>query len=367
MRSRSASARSSRRRSRRRRRRPRRPRRRRRRLRRSPARRAPSPTPRNAPAARGGRRVLDAGTVARQDHVRTRGTPGDAGVCRRTLPASRHTRTERVEMRANVQQALGLKPVRGRRFSAVIAALVLGGALAGTVFSAAGGGGAFGQGDGLWSAVSGKLPAAPDGATADVRPERLDAFKLDRRGMEAMLAGAPTAADRPASMEKTGDVVSLPDPKGGFQRFLLGKSDIMAPGLAAKHPDIATFSGKGIDDPNATIHADLSPLGFHASVRTPTGNWYIDPYYHLDQSLYASYFGHDMPAHARGTVGFVERDASGAELSVDRGYYHAGDDVTLSGSGFPGETFVMITVSDPEENFATRTMSVKTDGSGAFE
>ena len=31
--------------------------------------------------------------------------------------------------------------------------------------------------------------------------------------------------------------------------------------------------------PSATIHADLSPLGFHASVRSATGVWYIDPYY----------------------------------------------------------------------------------------
>ena len=75
----------------------------------------------------------------------------------------------------------------------------------------------------------------------------------------------------------------------------------MAPGLQLKHPDIATFSGRGIDDPTATIHADLSPLGFHASVRTPKGDWYIDPYYHLDQSVYASYYGHDVPADGTGT------------------------------------------------------------------
>ena len=42
----------------------------------------------------------------------------------------------------------------------------------------------------------------------------------------------------------------------------------MAPELAALHPDIHTWAGHGIDDPTATIHADLSPLGFHASVRS---------------------------------------------------------------------------------------------------
>ncbi|MFD1050666.1 M12 family metallo-peptidase, partial [Kibdelosporangium lantanae] len=42
------------------------------------------------------------------------------------------------------------------------------------------------------------------------------------------------------------------------------------------------------------VRADLTPMGFHASVRSQRGQWYVDPYYHLDQSLYASYYGHDL-------------------------------------------------------------------------
>jgi hypothetical protein len=119
----------------------------------------------------------------------------------------------------------------------------------------------------------------------------------------------------------------------------------MSPGLAAKHPEITTYSGTGIDDPRATIHADLSPLGFHASVRSSGGAWYIDPYYHLDQSLYASYYGRDLRAPS--SV-FVERGADAAELSVDRGYYHADDTVAVHGSGFAENADVTITISDPE-------------------
>ena len=70
-------------------------------------------------------------------------------------------------------------------------------------------------------------------------------------------------------------------------------------------------------------------------MRSPNGAWYIDPYYHLDQSVYASYFGRDVPTTPHGA--FVERDADAAELSVDQGYYHAADTVTLHGSGFAGE------------------------------
>ena len=65
----------------------------------------------------------------------------------------------------------------------------------------------------------------------------------------------------------------------------------MAPALQRKHPEIATYGGRGIDDAGATIAADLSPIGFHASVRSPNGGWYIDPYYRKNPNYYVSYYG----------------------------------------------------------------------------
>ena len=204
-----------------------------------------------------------------------------------------------------------------------------------------------------WKQLGTKVPPSQSGSKADIAPEQAEAVELDRAGLAAMLA--------PASDQAV--VVALPDPNGGFQRFSLRASQIMAPGLAAQHPDIATYSGVGVDDPTATIHADLSPLGFHASVRAPTGAWYIDPVYHLDQSVYASYYGRnvkdDSPA-------FVERDADSAELSVDEGYYHAADEVTVRGAGFAADAAITITISDPEEHFPARSVSATADNLGSF-
>ena len=67
-------------------------------------------------------------------------------------------------------------------------------------------------------------------------------------------------------------------------------------------------------------------------MRSPLGTWYIDPYYQLDDSLYVTYYGRDLKEDPH--EGFVERDAEGAELSVDHGYYHAVDTVTVFGSCF---------------------------------
>jgi hypothetical protein len=134
-------------------------------------------------------------------------------------------------------------------------------------------------GKSLWSHGAGKLAATHHGAKRDVHAKRVRAFTLDATGLDGLLDSAAQGSF----------VVSLPDANGGFQRFELQRSQLMAPGLAQRHPEIQTYSGHGIDDPAATIHADLSPLGFHASVRSPHGGWYIDPYYHIDRSVYGSY------------------------------------------------------------------------------
>jgi trimeric autotransporter adhesin len=65
----------------------------------------------------------------------------------------------------------------------------------------------------------------------------------------------------------------------------LARSAIMSPGLQRRHPGIRTYSGRGIDDSAATIHADLSRFGFHASVRSPNGGWYIDPFFRKSPNL----------------------------------------------------------------------------------
>ena len=176
------------------------------------------------------------------------------------------------------------------------------------------------------------------------------------------LAGAPrefSAAARQGTF-----ILSLPMPAGGFQRFAVHDSPVMEPGLAAKHPDIKTYAGRGVDDPSATVRFDLTPLGFHASVRGQSGSWYIDPYYHLDQSVYVSYFRNDLD-NPHGV--FTEREADEALISADHSFYRVGDMVKLSGSGFAGRTVVSITISDPEGRSATRKLNVETDAAGSFE
>ena len=179
-----------------------------------------------------------------------------------------------------------MRPVTPRRLAGVVVAVLCAALLPAPATAAPT------QPTAMWQRVHGKPAAIQRGHRADIHTDRLATYTLDHGRMRAALVAAK-------------NVVSLPTPAGGFERFALTESLVMESGLAARHPEIRTYAGKGLDDVTATIRADLTPLGFHASVRSTRGAWYVDPYYNQDQGLYAAYFGRDLTdSHGQ----YVERE-----------------------------------------------------------
>ena len=147
----------------------------------------------------------------------------------------------------------------------------------------------------VWEPVP---PASLGSANAPIQPDRFRAYTLDDQALGNRLDAR--------ALRAAATVLTLPAPDGKLQRFAVEESPIMEPGLAARHPEITTYAGRGIDDPAATIRADQTPQGFHASVRSPDGAWYVDPYYHLDDSVYITYYGRDVTEDPHGR--FVEQE-----------------------------------------------------------
>jgi Metallo-peptidase family M12B Reprolysin-like len=170
-------------------------------------------------------------------------------------------------------------------------------------------------------------PVAAPGRTVAVHASRFRSLSLDTAALGPVLALAPR--ENTLRAETSPIAVSLPAPNGKFELFALHESSVMAPGLAARHPGITTYSGLGVTDPSATIHADLTPLGFHASVRSTRGTWYIDPYYvGRAPTPYASYYAGDarnvdgtfveQAPVAGPTIRAAERPAIGEQLRTYR-------------------------------------------------
>ena len=132
-----------------------------------------------------------------------------------------------------------------------------------------------------WSASS--APAAPDdqaftalrgfeptGSKVRVEPKSFAASRVDVAALRAEL---------PSGNGST--VVEIPGPDGALQAFRVERTQRMESQLADLHPEIGTWSGRGIDDTSASIALDITQMGFHAFVRTPGGrsDWYVDPAY----------------------------------------------------------------------------------------
>jgi hypothetical protein len=159
-----------------------------------------------------------------------------------------------------------------------------------------------------WDHVTGAASrAATAPATPLVDPARFAAFSLDQDALAQVLTAAPAERRRGSTVTTpaSGLDISIPTPDGGFARFAVVDSPVMEPGLAAAHPEIKTYAGRGLDDPTATVRLDLTPGGFHASVRSDAGAWYVDPRY-ADLSQYVAY---RRPALSPDPyVNFVERE-----------------------------------------------------------
>ena len=141
---------------------------------------------------------------------------------------------------------------------------------------------------------------------ARVRPSDYTAYRVDLAGLARTLATAPGAAEVRQGAAPLR--VEVPDPDGHRQAFAVQTTSVMQAGLAARHPELRTYAGRGIADPTRTIRLDVTPMGFHASVRGPGGTraWYVDPAYDgRGTTTHLSYYGADV---ARSAEPFVERD-----------------------------------------------------------
>ena len=169
------------------------------------------------------------------------------------------------------------------------------------------------------------------------RNAHVRSFALNSSSLRKVLAKAPQFGTRSARTHPV--IVSLPAPNGQFQRFALTKSQVMAPGLARKHPDIGTYYGRGIDDSSASIAADLSHIGFHAAVRSAHGGWYIDPYFRNNTSRYVSYTGSDLGhSFEFAEHGVVKSDEKLAKTSTL---------ASLASSGDVLRTYRLALITDP--------------------
>jgi hypothetical protein len=162
----------------------------------------------------------------------------------------------------------------------------------------------------LWADVS-PTGIMPTGDRLIV-PQSYRTLSLDLSGMKQFLASVPLEGTGASNRSE----ISLPLPDGGFGRFSIVESSIMAPELQSQYPEIRTYAGYGIDDRTATIRFDVTPHGFHAMVLSNNGTIFIDPYQRGDTDHYQTYYRRDYVSDkSLGGCTVLDEDNMSAEIA----------------------------------------------------
>ncbi len=105
--------------------------------------------------------------------------------------------------------------------------------------------------------------------------------------------------DSPGELSRNTIILSIPLPEGGSEDFTITQVKVMAPELAAKFPDIKTYSGTSNEFATDKIRADISPQGFRAMIQSTRGAFVIDPYCKNDTIHAISYYRKYLPENSK--------------------------------------------------------------------
>ncbi|RYE23974.1 MAG: T9SS type A sorting domain-containing protein [Sphingobacteriales bacterium] len=147
---------------------------------------------------------------------------------------------------------------------------------------------------------------APNGKQ-NLHPTRYTVFATDANTLKQKMQ------DVPANPQQAVAIV-LPMPDGKMRAFHMWATQMMETALAARYPEIKTFTATADDNKGVTAKLDLTTHGFHAMVYDGSNTMFVDPLTDGDSRYYISYYKKDYPQDAS-TVSVCElNDATKEEL-----------------------------------------------------
>lgn len=127
----------------------------------------------------------------------------------------------------------------------------------------------------LWTKTTESKFATVQKFERESTTEQADFYMLNFEAMKTVLQSAPT---RDFSGEISSTIIQFPNANGTLDSFRIYESSVMAPELAANHPEIQSYVGQGVRNSSSKIYLTTTAFGLHAMVLSTEGTFYIDPY-----------------------------------------------------------------------------------------
>ncbi len=90
-----------------------------------------------------------------------------------------------------------------------------------------------------------------------------------------------------------GQIIELPLPDGTSRDFKVWQTPMMPDELAARYPNIKTFTAEAVGNHTMTAKIDFTEYGFHAMIFDGANTSFIDPFTNEDQNYYMVHYKHD--------------------------------------------------------------------------
>lgn len=148
-----------------------------------------------------------------------------------------------------------------------------------------------------------------------LNPEKYSVFRMNRAELDKVLKDAPVEFSAEARTKQV--IITVPKPDGTTTRFRIEDSPILAPHIAAQFPNIKTYQGYGIDEPQTTARFDWTDTGFRGYIVAEEGTYSIDPYQTNDQENYIVFYKHQYGAPTRQFHCELDKALSGEKDMLD--------------------------------------------------
>jgi len=117
-------------------------------------------------------------------------------------------------------------------------------------------------------------------------PKKYLVYSADEAALSAQLSGL-------SNVPANGQVIELPMPDGTLMNFKVWATSVMPAALAAKYPELRTFTAEAVDNPGITAKLDFTEFGFHAMIFNGTNVSFVDPADNVHSGQYMVHYKRD--------------------------------------------------------------------------
>lgn len=123
-----------------------------------------------------------------------------------------------------------------------------------------------------------------------VIPKQFKVFNLNVDNLKQKLENAPK---RRSKTQKIRTVLSFPNEEGIMENFEVFEASVLEKSLQEKYPNIKSYIGRGVENPESIIRFSFSKIGFQAMIMQSKGVVFIDPYT-SNKKTYIVYSKHNV-------------------------------------------------------------------------